>query len=174
MSLLLGNYEIYYIYRSSESLYEEESTPAGAIKRISKNDMTDGLSKPLLESVGYFGKDTVAYGFFIDNVLKSICFYWFGERYQTRAFWPLQRGEAKLVHIVTETTVRGKGIASHMITQSTRDMLNQGFTRLYARIWHSNTPSIRAFEKAGWARIALVIRVNPFRRSLPIRFTFGC
>jgi RimJ/RimL family protein N-acetyltransferase len=48
-------------------------------------------------------------------------------------------------------------------------MSQKGYRRLYARIWHSNHPSIATFEKAGWAYIALVIEVFPLGLKSPWR-----
>lgn len=41
-----------------------------------------------------------------------------------------------------------------------------------ARIWHSNTPSIRAFTRAGWQRVATVAEVQPAGMRRNLRFTF--
>jgi RimJ/RimL family protein N-acetyltransferase len=46
----------------------------------------------------------------------------------------------------------------------------EGRTPLYARIWHNNTPSLRAFEHAGWEPIGTLIEMNPLRLSQPWRF----
>ena len=102
-----------------------------------------------------------------------MCFYWFGERYQKRNFLQLKEGEAKLVQIVTDPLMRGKGVAQTLIAMSSLDMQRRGFSRLFARIWHSNTPSLRAFERAGWMRKGLIIEIDPLHRSKPWRFRIG-
>lgn len=101
----------------------------------------------------------------------ALCAYWYGPRYAQRNFWPLQPGEAKLVQIITSERARGRGAASHLIQASTAILRAEGWTRLYARVWHSNTPSLRAFERAGWLPIALVLEFHLFGRKSPTRFT---
>jgi RimJ/RimL family protein N-acetyltransferase len=76
------------------------------------------------------------------------------------------------VQIVTIPEMRGFGVASHLLAYAARDMFRIGFHCVYARIWHSNTPSLRAFQRAGWGRVATVIEVNPLRRKTPLRITW--
>ena len=47
-------------------------------------------------------------------------------------------------------------------------MARLGVRRAYARIWHSNEPSIRMFLKAGWSEAASVTVIRP----LGLRFRF--
>lgn len=124
------------------------------------------------EQAGYAGPGSYAYGCFDGERIVGLCFYWFGERYRKRNFWPLADREAKLVQIVSHPEFRGRGVATMLIMHSSQDLIDKGFRRTYARIWHSNTPSIRAFERAGWNRIALVLEINPLRRRRPIRLRF--
>ena len=51
--------------------------------------------------------------------------------------------------------------------------MQKSFSQVYARIWHSHKASLRAFQKAGWTRVAIVIEINPLRRQTPIRLRFG-
>ncbi|MDQ2988287.1 MAG: hypothetical protein M3R60_04220 [Pseudomonadota bacterium] len=57
-----------------------------------------------------------------------------------------------------------------LIAGSCADVMRRGFERVFARVWHSNEPSLRAFAGAKWTRCATVIEVNPFRRARPLRF----
>jgi L-amino acid N-acyltransferase YncA len=79
---------------------------------------------------------------------------------------------AKLVQVTVQGSERGRGIGSELIARSTELVLQQDFDRLYARIWHSNKGSIRAFEKAGWRSVALALGVglgdSTWRISLPV------
>lgn len=174
--LILGEYSAYYVYsRSNEGgsppqpvaalPFRVEGVDESAIKRS-----PDAL---LREQAGYAGPGSHAYACFDGDHIVGLCFYWFGERYLKRNFWPLAEGEAKLVQIVSQPEIRGRGVATMLIKFSFQDMMEKGFSRSYARIWHSNTPSIRAFERAGWMRVALVLEINPLRRSQPIRMRFN-
>jgi len=168
---LLGDYAIYHIYSDPDTSDAPASTAGGELNcRAIAQSQVEASGEPLLlEQAGYFGAGAHAYGCWYDERLAGVCFYWFGDRYRTRNFWPLDAGEAKLVQIVVVPEARGRGIASELIARSRAAMRTRGFRRLYARIWHSNVPSLRAFERAGWGRIATVLEVNPLRLSKPWR-----
>ena len=174
--LLLGDYSAYQILCLAP---ERGSTPEVKlsstydIRSVGAMDIDTSPATLIREQVWYCGPGSHAYACFADGTIVGVCFYWFGERYRSRNFWPLGNGEAKLVQIVALPEMRGRGVATQLIEESGLDMARQGFDRMYARVWHSNTPSLRAFEKAGCRQIALVIEVNPFRRARPIRFTFN-
>src|SRR5690606_29173819 len=97
--------------------------------------------------------------------IVGLCVYWFGERYKQRNFWPLKDDEAKLVEVITLPEMRGRGLASCLIDHSGDEMFRLGFRRLLARVWHSNTPSLRAFANAGWLPQTTVIDIFPLGRA---------
>ena len=173
---ILGDYSAYRIYaRASDDPAPPEPRTATTF-RVDRVDEAAIQSSPeplIREQTGYAGAGSCAYACFDGERIVGVCFYWFGDRYLKRNFWPLSAGEAKLVQIITLPDVRGRGAATALIASSCRDMMLQGFRRTYARIWHSNTPSLRAFERAAWSRIALVIEINPLRRNRPIRIRLG-
>lgn len=169
---LLGDYAIYHIFCAAGA----PAASSGAPDEFSYGPLepaaveVSGIAL-LREQLWLFGDGAHAYGCWHAGQLVALCVYWFGDRYRTRNFWPLQEGEAKLVQIVVAPQARGKGIASRLIERSQQAMLSRGFSRTYARIWHSNVPSLRAFERAGWNRIATVVEVNPLRLSRPWRLS---
>ena len=118
------------------------------------------------------GKDTKAFGLKRGSDIVAVIFFWFGETYRTRNFWPLRENEAKSVHMLTIPEMRGRGLASALKMHASKAMFNQGFERIYSRIWHSNRPSIRANEKLGARHIAAVIEINPLRLPKPWRLEF--
>lgn len=173
LQLLLGDYSFYHIY-SRAIANGEAQAPAVEGLRFARVDRAQTVVSPdtlIREQESYFGADTYAYACLEGERIVALCFFWYGDRYRTRNFWPLAEQEAKLVQIVTLPEQRGKGIASALILYACGDMRHQGFLRLYARIWHSNGSSLRAFQRAGWSHIATVIEVFPFRRKRPLRFT---
>lgn len=173
--ILFGNYSLYYIYASEEPrgrTTSDDSDSVLSVERIDHDAVKSNSDPAIFEQASYVGKEAHAYACHVDDSIGGICIYWFGDRYRKRNFWSLKESEAKLVQIVTAPAFRRRGIATELISRSCQDMLNRGFTRLYARIWHSNSPSWRSFERAGWSRIALVLEVNPFRRERPIRLHF--
>lgn len=168
--LLMGEYAAYYIYK--QELGQHASTalrPSVAIRPIEKSAFTAKINPLIMEQRAFFGEDSLAYACYEDDRIIAACFYWHGLRYLRRNFWPLRENEAKLVQIITLPEARGKGVAPVLIGDSFEDVAKKGFDTAYARVWHSNIPSHRAFEKAGWKKIALVFEINPFRRPRPIR-----
>ena len=169
---LLGEYSAYYVYASPGAAgvpVRPGTNSPFSVRPVDASAITGSQDSLIREQAGYGGPGSHAYACFEKDRIVGICFYWFGDRYRTRNYWPLVEGEAKLVQIVSIPEMRGRGVATRLIASSSMDMMQKGFGRAYARIWHSNVPSLRAFERAGWTRIALVIEVNPLRRKLPMR-----
>lgn len=168
---MLGDYCLYQIYSISA---EDNPIPDAGSNRFEFRSMgraeIDSSTDPLIrEQAGYLGTGTAAFGCFLDGALVATCHYWYGERYATRNFLPLAPNEAKLVQIITARNARRQGAASALIVHSTKEMFRRGFDALYARVWHSNRPSLRAFERAGWQRVCFVIEVSLFWRRGPVR-----
>ena len=95
-----------------------------------------------------------------------------------RATLDLRPSEAKLIDVVTVPEERGKGFAPRLIREAEACMKGLGYDRIYARIWHSNHASQRAFAKAGWRRIGTILFVRggsgtllPLRRRM-LRLSF--
>lgn len=171
---LIGEYSPYFIYRwTAGRTADRISRETGFDIRPVDGTQLAASDVLMQEQASYLGKESLAFGCFVDGQLAGVCFYWFGERYKPRGFWPLAQGEAKLVQIIVSPAVRGRGVAPELIRASARAMADAGFSSLYARIWHSNGPSLRAFEKAGWLRMAFVLEFNPFRAKKPKRIQWN-
>ncbi len=163
-TLLFGEYSIFKIYTQDlEKLSVIKKFPPNFHHYQQDNKHVKGFSGP--ESHGF--------NYIDDENLKEFCrcWYWYNDRYKERDFWPLKHGEAKLVDIRTIEEARGQGIASMLISYSSNEMKKLGFKRLYARIWHSNTPSLRTFEKAGWKPCYLVIEIYPLGKKIRFKFS---
>lgn len=174
--LFLGDYSIYYVYTiaAHDSLPTlPDSSASFSVSAVDESIIRASPDALIQEQLGYAGVGAHAYACFDGERIVGICFYWSGDRYLKRNFWPLKAGEAKLVQIISLPDARGRGVATRLVSASCQQLLGNGYTRVYARIWHSNTPSVRAFERAGWARIALVFEINPLRRSQPLRIRFN-
>lgn len=174
--LVLGDYSVYRILtypapgvRASITADIRERN----IRCVSADDILRAPDRIVREQSWYCGSESVAFGWFEEEQAVAVCIYWFGGRYQTRGFWPLADTEAKLVQIVTAPKRRGRQIAARLISGSADAMVGRGFTRLFARVWFINTPSLRAFARAGWRNAGTVIEVNPWRAKQPIRLQFG-
>jgi len=120
---------------------------------------------------GYAGDG--AYGFAVIDagIALCTCWVWFGERYRTRNYWPLEHAQGKVIALETQPQARGQGLAVALLNYIARALAERGFTDLYARVWHSNKASIRAFHKAGWISHALVIEFDLLgkRRRIVLR-----
>ena len=99
------------------------------------------------------------FGAWMGGRLVGICTFAFGEEYH--GYYRLRAGEAELTDIFTTAECRGKGAATALIRYGTDVMLQSGFRTLYAKVWHNNTPSTKAFLKAGWTKQCFFVRVQP-------------
>lgn len=171
--VLLGNYSIYIIYSKdsdSEIIPSQDTTGLKlTLKPIDRAAIINSPNRLIQEQAGYAGNGSCTYACISEKQIVGICAYWFGNRYKKRNFWPLKQKEAKLVQIITLPEMRGIGIAPNLIFYSSQDMVRKGFTQLYARIWFSHGSSLRAFQKAGWKKTAILAEINPLRTKKPIR-----
>lgn len=160
---LLGDYAFYRIFATDPRHTTPAATGELTLERITEPDILSQAGDPAIQRLRpYAGRDAVGFTARLEDRIVAACFFWYARRYQReRDFWPLQPGEAKLVEVRTDRTHRNRGVAGKLIRFATCDMAVQGFTRLYARIWHSNEPSVRAFMKAGWREIANVAEFEP-------------
>ncbi len=173
---LLGDYAIYFIYRreaDAASASPQARHGPFDLRRLDEDAARASTEPLILAQLEYLGTGAHAFACMDGARIVGLCVYWHGDRYRRRNFWPLAGGEAKLVQIVTLPDMQGRGIAGSLIGWSAQAMFDAGFSRLYARIWHSNKASWRAFARAGWKRIALVIEVEPLRRIGPLWICLG-
>lgn len=91
------------------------------------------------------------------------------DRYDRHATWPLRPGDIALMDIATEEAARGRGLAVRLIRAATGRYLARGHKRLIAFVWWTNTPSLRAMDKAGWKRIGFSAEVRFATRWYAVR-----
>ena len=166
--VLLGDYELYRIFRRDLDP-AETSPPAGVtFEPILSPDVLLSSPDPDLKSHAvYAGDGAHGFGAWVDGRLAGSCWYWMPERYRRdRNFWPLRDDEAKLVQIGVSASVQGRGIGGALMHYAEARMARLGVHRAYARIWHSNDPSIRMFLKAGWEPVASVTVIRPLGMRL--------
>lgn len=134
----------------------------------------DGLRNPVLKY--YWGdskRDTWVFGAWLDSKLAGFCCFTGGETYRDRPNnWPLQPGEAELTEVATMPEFRGRGVASRLIVHGVSQMNQCGYSRFFARVWHSNYASMAAFRKAGWTRAACLLDVTPRLPARRFRFVW--
>ena len=176
LRLLFGEYAIYRIYtRSTEGAPPARSSKSAGftVKEVGTAELMASPDELIREQGFYLGSESIAFACYESDRIVGVCFYWFGDRYRTRNFWPLASRQAKLVQIITIPAMRGREVAPTLIADSVHALREKGFERVFARIWHSNTPSLRAFTRAGWNCIGTVIEVNPLRSQRPVRLRLG-
>ena len=167
---LLGDYELYRMYRR-DLTRDEPPPPAGVtFEPIMSPDVLESSPDPDLKShAAYAGFGAHGFGAWADGKLAGSCWYWMPERYRRdRNFWPLRDDEAKLVQISVSAGAQGRGIGGALMHYAEARMARLGVRCAYARIWHSNEPSIRMFLRAGWEPVASVMVIRP----LGMRFRF--
>ncbi|MDE1918860.1 MAG: hypothetical protein KGH96_22655 [Sphingomonadales bacterium] len=91
------------------------------------------------------------------------------DQYDRAATWPLRQGDIALMDIATQESARGQGLAPQVIAAASRHFITGAQSRLIAFIWWSNTPSRRAFAKAGWRRIGFSVEWRVAGRWWAIR-----
>ena len=156
--LVVSDYSIYSIY----ALDVAQVRPATTSLTFGQLDVPqlESADTEVKVSRGYAGKDALGFALFDEGQPVCSAWFWYGDRYRERNFWPLGECEAKLVQIITSPSARGQGLAPVLLDYCLNAMEEKGFQKLYARIWFSNTSSIRAFRKARWRRVALVITLK--------------
>ena len=153
-------YDLYKIYKKDKQCASLSLPEGFTIGECSSTDLSMAEDPAIVNLAGYYVPESKMFGIKHRDHVVCACIYWWGRNYaQKRKLWPLKESEAKLVQINTSPTFRGMGLASTLISFSSEQMDLFGFSSLYARIWHSNDASIRAFVKAGWTYEGFVMRL---------------
>lgn len=178
--LLLGDYAIYRIFKhawpdpaapGNESAVPDEPPVSRVTLLDDVNELASSVHEDLRPLAACTGHEAHLFGIWTDGVLAGAAAYWWGRRYAARGFWPLEPGEAKLVQFSIAAALRGRGLAPPLVAESAALMHALGFSPLYARVWHNHHASRRAFERAGWRNVAIVVEADPFRTGRPARWT---
>jgi len=171
-AIVLGEYALYQVWRSPKEP-PSFATPAGfTVCEVSEGQLRSAYANELSSSAWYLGEDACGFAAVRDGEMLALACCWWGSRYLKRHSWPLPDGAAKIVHVFTLPQARGMGLAPLLLEHARATLQCRGRSPLYARIWHSNTPSLRAFARAKWQPVGWLIQVNPLRRARPWRFIF--
>jgi len=172
--VVLGDWSVFRIYefRRDEELVPDLCSDRRVVE-VEVDAVMRCVDATLADQASYCGPDSHAFACHDEGRMAGLCFYWHGERYLKRNYWPLAPHEAKLVQIITAPQWRGQGVARALIAGSARSMFDLGFERLYARVWWSHRSSQAAFVAAGWRHVATVAEFDPLRRGRALRFRFG-
>lgn len=163
LRFLFGDYDFYCIFASPLEQESVGASESATVVSVDERALSSARSATIREQVWYAGTGSHVFAWTQEREIVGLCAFWFGDRYAKRGYWPLEPNEAKLVQLVVDSAHRGRGIGPRLIRNAAARMRGLGFARLYARVWHSNTPSLRAFEAAGWQRIARILDVKLLR-----------
>jgi len=174
---LLGDYSLYAIYRLDLDTVAAPDLSGwkGAGYRFGTLNRADlaGAADPGLRSrADYTGEGTACFGIWRGAELVCAQFHWYGDRYRTRDFWPLDAGDAKSVEFYTVPHLRGRGLGPAIKAWSAWELKRMGFRRVFSRVWHSHASSRRANEKAGWRHVADVAELHPLGMRRPVRLVW--
>lgn len=172
---VLGDYAIYRIYELDLAALKDADSSALSEKgydcrEVSQEDVRACEDEGLRVRASYGGDGALAFAVRWHGQIVCLQWYWFGDRYRQRNFWPLQEGEAKSIDLYTVPAQRGKGLVTILKIHSAAAMKKKGFRKLSSRVWHSHTASCRVHEKAGWRNIALVAEVHPLGMRKKLRY----
>ena len=170
----LGDYALYRIYAVELNKKISYATPLLQFMPIESSVVLAQSDSEAIRNLAAYYEREFAFGFGarMKDTLVAACWFWAGSTYKKRNFWPLKENEAKLVQISTHENFRGRGYAPLLLAYAAEAMRLKGYTKLFARVWHSNFASISAFEKAHWQYIAFVMEVYPLGRKKAWRLSW--
>jgi RimJ/RimL family protein N-acetyltransferase len=163
LTKLFKDYRLNVIYASDGPPNIEGSTPAHpgftSVGPSQLAAMEHSQTAKIRGSAGY-GRAGLK-GFAIVDQGIPVCAAHFAAsaQYNRAGTWPLKHGQLALMDIATEESARGRGLAGQLIAQSTQYFRAHGAEAVIAFIWWSNTPSLRAFTKAGWRKIGFSVEL---------------
>lgn len=152
VGMLIADYRLNWIYASSGI---PEATGPEVVEAAPEHygAIAESLTPKVKGSLSYARQGLPGMVLLENGRPASVAHFARPEQYSRHATWPLRTNEVALVDIATEQSERGRGLAVSLIRGATRRYLEAGADRVLAFIWWTNTPSVRAFRKAGWRRI---------------------
>jgi len=168
---LFGPYQLNRIYM--RELEQVAAAPPARydIRPISSAEQfAAAIDQRMREHAWYAGENAPGFGLWENERLVCTCMFWNHKRFSDSSPIRVGEREAVLVDVITAQESRGKGYAPALIGFAEAALKRAGFVRLYAWVWHSNHPSRRAFEKAGWKYVAFVVQTTPLGWGKPVRF----
>lgn len=167
-----GDYEYWKVFAIDLPQTSPDVANDYVVRQVSGSELRSHEDAGISSRANYDGPESLGFGLFVSGELACIQWYWWGARYRKERggrSWELPAGAAKSVGLYTVPRYRGRGLATILKRRSADLMYEKGFVRLYSRIWHNHTHSIRVSEKVGWVHVGWYIEVNPLRRNYCFR-----
>ena len=169
------DYARYYVYSLAlDAPVKVDRLPAGLrIAELTIDEIRSSSVDILRDCHAYTGRDARLFGVFDDDgALACVQCIWYGERFASQSYWTIERDAAMSMHLVTAPEKRNKGFATWVKQFSAGRLRDAGFSRVYSRIWWTNTPSLRVSEKVGWSRVGTLVELTLPGRKQPVRLAF--
>lgn len=169
----LGDYHFYKIFYLDLNTISEFNSKADYefSPLTDPNELEESDCTQIQNMTGYAHNGSFGYVARINNKIIAVTYAWSPELYRKqRNFWPLKSSEVKIVQSVTHKDYRSKGVGSQLINFAVSDLKKKGFQKVFGRIWHNHTVSIKMIKKSGWSYAGLIIEIFPFNRERSFRF----
>lgn len=156
LRILFRDYQFNRIYfvdlPTSDAKLSSQMSDIETIRLVeSQEQFASSPDHQIRDHAWYFGKFAYVYGVYIGSELVCVCSFWIaGHPNLPSRFSTLIEKEAVMVDLLTAPNCRGKGYALAITRFAENDLFLKGYNRLWTWVWHSNTPSICVFNKAGW------------------------
>ncbi len=160
--LIFRGYRLSWIYRLDLKTLRFTYFPEHDLRRITRFDVEQCPDGAINERSWYGGENAYGYGLWDQGKLVCMCWFWNHRRFMDPKLWKIAPNEAIMVDLLTVDGHRGKAFASIVTGFAAGQLKLDGFEQLVTWVWHSNFPSIRTFEKAGWVRVAFVVNLPLF------------
>jgi GNAT superfamily N-acetyltransferase len=174
---LIGEYTVFRIFQAPV-LLNHIACANGIVCRpiVDLHALETSANCDFRKLTGFARLGAECFGAYDGDQVAAVCGVWSGEASNSnRGYMAMSLRDSELVHVYTSPAFRGRGIASDLIRFATYAVRSKGTKRVFARVWHSNRASVRAFEKAGWSQIYFAIQLSPplWRRPVQIRIRWG-
>lgn len=167
---VLRSYRVVRIYETDLGLKHTAPPLDVDIRRLRDPDEMRLAKDPRIQDHAWFvDGDAVAFGLWVDGELVAICVNWTAPRFQDPAVASLAQDEVALVDLLTAAAHRGKGYGGKLLAFAEDALKRHRFRRAVCTVWHSNEPSIRTFERAGWTYTAFLIEATVRLIDTPLR-----
>jgi len=173
---LLQDYQLNRIYHQdlgdAPTPVEQQQPPGARISVIdSPKVIDDSPDQRIRDHAWYAGEHAIGYGIWEADQLVCMCWFWTpGREGFPERFADLGEHEAIMVDLLTSPARRGKGYALAIIRYAERDLARRGYRSLWTWVWHSNTPSVRVFTKAGWRYRYFLVEMKHAAMKRYLRF----
>jgi GNAT superfamily N-acetyltransferase len=164
-----GEYQLWRIYSIAASQCREpdrnfDIRPIDDLSIFAQPELEEALRRSNWNKPGAIG-----FAAWREDILEGVCWFWPGPLLTERNVGRQPEDCAELIQITVARKQQGKGTGPALINFAGRRLHEAGYRRLYAQIWRTNKPSMKAFEKAGWKQVGWFLQLQPF--SLPKKVT---